>query len=204
MVISSRMPISFCASPCRRYSGATCAARERASRARPSRQLLRRTVTAVTWPCQFSPLPSALPMTARWRVSGARGRSALPWRGTHCSLGTRRRAPRRKGSTPATAPGTAGKTAGGTAARGRVSARRSGARGGSSRTVSVSGSRLTLLKRSKSSHTKRRMVVIAPRRPRRRSAAAAAANLDAGSGAAAHAPRRLPALSRPRLSCRKR
>jgi len=41
--MSSRLCISLAASPSRRYSGAT--------------------VSAVTWPCQFSEEPSALPMT---------------------------------------------------------------------------------------------------------------------------------------------
>ena len=42
--MSSKMIINFFASCWRRYSGAT--------------------VTAVTWPCQFSPCPSTFPMTA--------------------------------------------------------------------------------------------------------------------------------------------
>ena len=75
----------------------------------------RRTVTAVTWPCQFSPLPSALPMTAH-AAGELRGRGRSARRGaTHCSPGRRRPAPPRTENTPATAPGTAGRTAGGTA-----------------------------------------------------------------------------------------
>ena len=136
----SKSSMKCCAMPSRRYAGST--------------------VTAVTWPCQFSPFPSALPKTAN-QCQWIRGLWKLQVWLTHSNPWYLHWLTQPSCTVLAICPSIGSRTVYYTA-----KAHASGSCPGSVLnrrvvgTVSVSSSKLTLLKRNRSSVVKRRIVVI--------------------------------------------
>ena len=105
-------------------------------------------------------LALALSLAHDWRWAASERAHVRSAGGAHRSLDRLRLGLPQSRNTPASAPGTAGRTGGRTAGTPAAQHRARAHTRATSRTVSVSGSRFTLLKRNRSSHTKRRIVVI--------------------------------------------